>query len=884
MGGELFADRAKRAEEFQEMEKELSKSVRLQHDVTHTFGRLMLEQHIDKDRSMKQTAEIVEKAAVTLQTRERISALDEDITELDTHMCPLEESFKHRKNRLDAVAKTKTKNTDVDHVSLALRREILVDRKAALEHKDSPAPADPAAAAAALEKRKVNELLDCVAALKKLDPEADFTGEDYITDHAAELHSLIKNGETFSRLSALSRTDGTLSVAISELSETDRILCGKFSKMAVPAKAAMGKLCRLKGIDPATGEFAEKPLDKKEKARLQAELLQHRQALQAEAADTAKYKKEKFRKKEPTPAEEAAKRQKLAQDLAERQRKRETALKEAQARQRIQKLVDIYKNATPKDMRERKEVEIGRAELKILYRMQDEKTATHLLLSLDILRTMGKELDALKDRRFLEEECVNSCYEKDFGEKPDEAIRGLLRKRSEEITERETEYNEAFTALEQRIAALSPPLAPGQTEEMRIAAEQSRFETDLDNLTPGQKVLLSPAQQRRTVRNLIVRGHRAVTMAKLEERKEVNTPKERIVDETETAKGHFLDLAAGTHVTYTQLGIRTSYDLFKYLATKDHEEVQVPPQEEMEEILHDYLKTLVEKNLHMQIRVPNCEILGAILETGRFMTQIETGTTKGSKDVDGRKKLAKEKFGIDPATFPDRDYEVYGYLSDGDHVREGKFADSSRRSPADDNHLGWVGSYGQIIVKLKAKRMLTRTTISFGDSLDTEENSSPALLDNPDVMCVRQADRHSAYEQAYEWHKKKMAGDERGAAELEGLNAFMGHMENSSYVELQFHGGVTLEDIESVTLVPKLEGSQLAHEAETDIPPEMVRDLQARGIHAFVVEGDQLVERSDPDAVKEAIRRAAQGGQPAGAPAAPAPNPAGDDPAAPSAP
>ncbi|MCR4655297.1 MAG: hypothetical protein K5770_03595, partial [Lachnospiraceae bacterium] len=60
------------------------------------------------------------------------------------------------------------------------------------------------------------------------------------------------------------------------------------------------------------------------------------------------------------------------------------------------------------------------------------------------------------------------------------------------------------------------------------------------------------------------------------------------------------------------------------------------------------------------------------------------------------------------------------------------------------------------------------------------------------------------------------------------------------------------------------------------IPPEIIRELEQRGIRAFVVEGDDLVEKSDPGAVNEAIRRAAQAGQPAGAPAAPDPAPQGD--------
>jgi hypothetical protein len=84
-------------------------------------------------------------------------------------------------------------------------------------------------------------------------------------------------------------------------------------------------------------------------------------------------------------------------------------------------------------------------------------------------------------------------------------------------------------------------------------------------------------------------------------------------------------------------------------------------------------------------------------------------------------------------------------------------------------------------------------------------------------------------------------------ARMEGLNHYLKNMQDMTYVELQFHGGVTPQDIESVTLVPKMM-PPLMHEGEvfkedTDIPDDLVRKLEFRGIHAYVVQDGKKIEK-----------------------------------------
>ncbi len=829
MDGYLFTDRLKQGTEFRQMEKDLDESVLIQRDTRREFNRFMTD--AQDDAGIITVAKIVKKTARRLRKKERISELDDEIKELDTHLCPVEESDKDYASRLDAVAKTKTKNKDVDHVSLALRREILSNERAVLKE----------------DRAQDEQLKSCVAALLKIDPMVDYTCEDYFMEHVAQFNSLIKNGETFIRLSAASQKgdDQALLNAFAGFSDEELTLCSKLSSMAGPARAAMEKICRLKGVDPETGAFVEKGLSRSEKQKLRSELDEDRAKLQTEAMDAAKYKNENIFEKIETDAESAARRKKLADDLRLRRFKREQAMKEAIEKKRLQSLVDTYSAAYPAEVRERKAEKINITEQKIVYRIADEKMATHLLLSLDILRNLGEELDYLKDRFYIEDKCLFDHYGKDYNVAPSSTTLNIHKERENEIEQRETEFQTAYAALEKMISDESLPLKEGETEQDRLDREDAGMRAALGNLTDAQKHL-SPVRQRMLARNMVVRQKRTVTLRKIEQLKEQRSPLEKAEELKELQQGTFLD-ANGALQIPSMVDATTVYKQFMFIYRQKHgDNAPVPSEEEMEEIVHDYLKAIMKRNTSMQIRVPDCEVLDQIIDSGRFKTQIETGSSKGALDVERRKNFTAEKFGIDPKAFSDASYEVYGYLSDGNLVNESRLKEGNEE-PVEENVIGKVASYGQIIVKLKTMQMLPRTTVSFGDSLDDAENFSPALLDNPDALAVRAKGRPWTYVKALEWYEKKREGDIHEVAMMEGLNHYLSKMRDMTYVELQFHGGVSALDIESVTLVPKLRprsmGDKEVFKEDKDIPDELVRKLEYRGIKVFVIQNGEKIEK-----------------------------------------
>lgn len=253
-------------------------------------------------------------------------------------------------------------------------------------------------------------------------------------------------------------------------------------------------------------------------------------------------------------------------------------------------------------------------------------------------------------------------------------------------------------------------------------------------------------------------------------------------------------------------------------------EIRRPPDEagwkEADAVVGEYLREALE-NASYQIRVPNCEVLREILDAGRFKTQIETGTSRGGATVLNRKIYSARAFGIDHTLEPEK-YEVYGYASHGDLIRE---------SSAGSRIGSGVGQYGQVVIKLKKDRMRDRTTMLIGSSLRDEKRARPNWVDKPDLQAVK--NRQEAIVAAYKHHYRTQSGVddpvdlERALAEL-----------NEDYAELQFHDGIQLEDIESVTLlasVPTVRGWTAAPEG--DFPEGLVDQLKANGIQARIVRG-----------------------------------------------
>lgn len=170
---------------------------------------------------------------------------------------------------------------------------------------------------------------------------------------------------------------------------------------------------------------------------------------------------------------------------------------------------------------------------------------------------------------------------------------------------------------------------------------------------------------------------------------------------------------------------------------------------------------------------------GDIIETG-YKSQIETGTGGSGAAItrSGRISCSQKMYGhsgnLDPG-----DYEKMGYVAPQDDAED--YADSSHPF------------YGPMTIEFKKDRLKDRTTYTFGDSLNTDYRMTSAGYAgaNPTIeglSSLRGADELREALKAYRDYKAgKMSYSEM-------FKKIRRHA-NNQYIELQFNGPVTADDI-----------------------------------------------------------------------------------------
>jgi len=174
------------------------------------------------------------------------------------------------------------------------------------------------------------------------------------------------------------------------------------------------------------------------------------------------------------------------------------------------------------------------------------------------------------------------------------------------------------------------------------------------------------------------------------------------------------------------------------------------------------------KNSNSFIRVKK-DVLSKILEDGRFKSQHETQTSGGSLAPQARKKAEGDMFSYPESLKPEK-RPIYGYAT------QNKFG-FSQDNEGNINKNPAVDMYGKIRVKLKDSTR-KRTTVTFGDSLGAS-SYIPTPLENP---------THESQPMGADWGVDKAMSDNPG----------------TSYVELQVHDGVSIDDISHVYFPDRL--------------------------------------------------------------------------------
>lgn len=191
--------------------------------------------------------------------------------------------------------------------------------------------------------------------------------------------------------------------------------------------------------------------------------------------------------------------------------------------------------------------------------------------------------------------------------------------------------------------------------------------------------------------------------------------------------------------------------------------------EEMEDQIEKDLKDILDEN-DMATRV-SMENLDKILEDGRIKSQFETGKSSTTINADIRKEIEQTLFGYN-LDLQDSLRPIYGYLTNFKNGFDGSSVNGSIM-------------YGNVAIKLKKSNLSNRTTFTFGDSLDGTrwDVKVPSLFTNPSKISIS---ANRSLTDNYGKFTGKLSKDLKDITE------------NIPYVELQFHGGVSIKDIEKV--------------------------------------------------------------------------------------
>jgi hypothetical protein len=298
--------------------------------------------------------------------------------------------------------------------------------------------------------------------------------------------------------------------------------------------------------------------------------------------------------------------------------------------------------------------------------------------------------------------------------------------------------------------------------------------------------------------------------------------------------------------------------------------------EELDKMLKDYTDAIFANNeKSYQIRVGDPNTIALILNSGRFRSQVEGNCEVGGGGLANflRRDFTAQKYGVNLSKadkgerlhelytilnnqnakisaeerkkledevkrleyLPENKYEIYGYLSHGDLEKE---------TDRENSKINVVKAYGQVIVKLKPERMKERITMIIGDSLNDRFDSEP-VKEGQSLGLRNACGRRGLILEAYKFFKKKQDPkyDPKKDKDL-NIDKLL-DVSAAPYVELQFHGGVSADDIESVTIDGDaeaddfMESKYITHERLPDYVVEMLRE---KGIKAYNIKNHHLTE------------------------------------------
>ncbi len=251
------------------------------------------------------------------------------------------------------------------------------------------------------------------------------------------------------------------------------------------------------------------------------------------------------------------------------------------------------------------------------------------------------------------------------------------------------------------------------------------------------------------------------------------------------------------------------------------------PQEKKETA--EMLSEVFNNGSYRVVRSPGS--FGGIMLNG-FKNQMETGTSgEGSGlNKDLRRKFSENMFGH--SGLEDSDYEKYGYLG---------FADDKK----DQDDLG--KPEGGVTYTLKKDRMADRTTYTFGDSLNTKnDTSTPGYAgEKPTIEGMSSLGNEERVRSALKAYKDF----KNGKIDYDEMFNRIRDDADNMYIELQFHGPVTSDDIESVSFSSKAKMIGAFTQMSNSYRMKIIEDIKKKKIglrymddNGSFVDGMRLIE------------------------------------------
>lgn len=257
-----------------------------------------------------------------------------------------------------------------------------------------------------------------------------------------------------------------------------------------------------------------------------------------------------------------------------------------------------------------------------------------------------------------------------------------------------------------------------------------------------------------------------------------------------SAQNRFRDIAPG----YQEVSLAYQPQLAFAVAQRNAElRLQGKPditQDQAEQMVQEYLSAVME-NGTFRFRCSR-DVFGLIVDD-KLKTQLETGTSGGMNNAAMRKALSSEQFGQERGLIHSSEFETYGYLGS--------------RSDLTDMTESGARQYGSVSIKLNKERMRGRTTCVLGDSLDNRSSSQPTPVSAPGMTAVNETDKFELLRIAHEY--SALSGGEKKKFSCLDPEKMLERIQNAglqmagpgtAYFELQFHGDVTVRDMEEVVV------------------------------------------------------------------------------------